>query len=197
MNKHNAPTINIQSSQLESMIINKEKPLDESYENMIENFDCGHKRYNAVLRRYKSLPITTALLYLHESLELIAYCNYCCSSLKVGKDVFPAVEIKTFSVSKKFQKNSQNDKTKYHINDLNCSDYALRYFIRRIKELTSQMHASYIVLFSDSSNKVISFYKENGFCSVDNKYKFLMSEGNENREQYLCLSLVDKTQVNF
>ncbi len=130
--------------------------------NAIENFNCGDTQMNELLKEINSHHCTTKLLMYND--EIIAYIAYRCHSIKLlendDDEVFPAIEIHGFAVSKKYQSKKLSNK-------LTISHNFLIMMLKNFKDISNNIiKANYIVLHSVP--KAVNFYKKVGFQRTEN-----------------------------
>lgn len=171
------------------------------YKNLVNNFHSRFDRFTKVLNNiYKEISddpsydnkiynVSTLLILNDASEEIMAYCSFCCSSVKssVGT-VIPAIEITTFALNEKYCGNVYID----IIDDkVKCSDYLLEACMGYFKSIQQEyIYACLIHLHSESNNKVQNFYIRNGFRKSNSYYKYLYDAGN-NPEMYFFRLLDD------
>ena len=178
------------------MYINKEdiklaclnKDNIEQYAEQIKRFESKRERYTKVLkdtyaemtskhqlldsdenRKYRN---TTILLIDDKKNDVICFCSYSCSHVKIDAELFlPAIEIETFAMNKDYSgaKRVIDGDDKY-----SCSDYAIRFCINRFEKIKEKyIYASLVKLYSDTNREVLKFYKRNNFEQFPASWRFL------------------------
>lgn len=172
-----------------------------NYEKIIKNFHTYPVRYEEILHNtFKELNIkdsyenrvynnTTLLLFNDVKEDLMAYCSFCCSNVKSSdKRVYPAVEITTFALNKKYSGNVNVDLGDRKVK---CSDYSLELCMSYFKTVQQNyIYACLVHLHSDTNTSVQNFYERNGFKRSNSYFKYLYDYGN-NPEMYFFRTLDD------
>lgn len=155
---------------LENFRINVEKYKPDSHDDIIKKFDCGNESINNCLCDAKDFSATTILFFNHDSNDLIGYCSYCCSSIRIQEEIkeyeepkiitecYPAMEIKLFGISKKYQK------CKFSLNgkEQSVSIFIFKYILNYLKHISDNyIFSSYIILYSLPD--VTGFYEKSQF----------------------------------
>lgn len=133
-----------------------------SYWSRVCKFNCGNTEINRLLKRADSLNVTTFLFVNQQSNDIIAFCSLCCSSIQKHEnknvDVYPAVEIKLFGVSKGYQHTYFDIGTSQY----KYSNYLFKYCINYISnDIRKSIYAKYIILHAIP--RAVNFYKDLGF----------------------------------
>ena len=79
-----------------------EKNFDDLIER-INDFDCLRDGINEVFKQVVNRDVTTLVFINNIDSTIIGFCTYCCSSFKTGGIVYPAVELVSFGIDKKYQ----------------------------------------------------------------------------------------------
>jgi len=138
------------------------------HEKQINAFDCSkdgyHEGLNQRLRESLASNVTTLVFFDFASeRKIIAYCAFCCSSLKDNGEQIPAVEIVNFAVDKAYQdlfftEYSHNEKR------MPCSAFVFGICLDLIDETCrGKMYAKYVFLQSQRRNRTLDFYKRHHF----------------------------------
>ena len=149
-----------------------------SYQNMISDYKCANTSINNAIADRIALMSTKAqneydnrdtvfLFVLKDStgntVDIMGYTMFCAASVKNGKVVIPAAEIKTFSVSEKYSKKFASVELKDG-NQLTCARYILEYLMNHFDHLSKSIGITHVVLESASHDSVRHFYETNGFA---------------------------------
>ena len=152
----------------------------DCHEDIVKKFDCGKKAINDCLREADKIEATTMLFFNDSNEDLIGYCSYCCSSIRIHEgefaECYPAMEIKLYGISEEYQGCKillQNNKQQ------SLSVFVFRYILNRLKTI-SQKHifANYIILYALPD--VVGFYEKNQFECITKDQEVLkgyFSEG--------------------
>ncbi len=145
------------------------------YKSKIEKFDCDVATMNTAFKNAINQKATTILFFdVANDYTIVGYCSYRCSSIKIGDTVYPAVEIYSFAIDKKYQDKFLDEG---HL----CAAYILSYCREKIEQIRkSVIYAEYIILYAYNRRKVQKFYEKNGFNAFSSDYKTFRNAGEHN-----------------
>lgn len=128
----------------------------------VRKFDCGNPTINRCLCNSEKFDATTILFFNYSNNELIGYCSYCCSSIRICKEsiaeCYPAMEIKLFGISQKYQ----GSKFLFEDRHESVSIFIFKYILSRLKFISdNHIFSSYIILYA--LPEVTGFYEKNQF----------------------------------
>ena len=145
------------------------------YRSEIEKFDCDVASMNMAFKSIINQKVTTILFFdIANNNTVVGYCSYRCSSIKVGNDVYPAIEIYSFAIDKCYQ-------DKYLEEGYLCAAYILGYCREKFKQIReSVIYAEYIILYAYNKRKIQKFYERNGFTPFSCDHKTFRDTGEHN-----------------
>jgi len=164
----------------------------EEYFDRIQQFDCTipggrGSGLNSALKNALDNDVTTIIFIDKSSIDekIIGFCSYCCGSVVVAGDVFPAIEIRSFATDNRYQKLYLDslDKT--------CSMFIIEYCIAYLKNISyNHIFARYILLYSEKCDGLLTFYRKANFDSFTADCRSLRSRG-ENNDIYSLLHVIE------
>jgi len=167
----------------------------ERYNAAIQQFDCSldsnTNAINEALRRALQYNVTTILFIDSQNNCIIGFCSFCCSSLKIGDDVRPAMLIESFGIDKRYQNTSLED------DPLPCSAFILEYCVAYLTEIShNYIYAKYVILYSLQNQNTLRFYLKNGFGHFDANNRSLRRRG-ESNDIYSLFRVIDTLDVGM
>jgi hypothetical protein len=148
---------------------------------------------NKALVSALDMDVTTLLFVDKKDQTIIAYCSFCCSSIKVGdSQVVPAIEIKSFAVDKNYQDLILEDMPGKH--GL-CAAYIFAFCVKHLRELSAEhIYARYIILYAQPLGRVKRFYIMNSFSEFKAGFNTFRIAGESNRDGFsMYLDLAEST----
>ena len=151
--------------------------IDIEYDGNIDSFDCGFDVFNAYLK-YNILDDKAVIHYIidAENDNLIAYFSLLASCIflnnydekrsVISSNIIPAIELKMFSVDKKYRK-------------LNLSGRLLDNITDIVKKYSFEcVGAKTLILYSVPVEKVVQMYENSGFIKMSEDYSMYKSNFN-------------------
>lgn len=130
----------------------------KKYREEIEGFDCGVDTLNVLLKEISSHHCSAKIMMIDN--VIAGYCAYRCYAVKVDDELYPAIEIRGFAMSKRFQGLKVKDST--------LAAGFMRVLLKFFKEISEYfIRAKYVCLHSLDDPKVLKFYKKLNFERID------------------------------
>ena len=169
----------------------------EYFRDKIEAYNSGISRYNEVLKKNSPRRDVTTFLFIDtRNGQIIGYLAYCCSLLSVGRDIHPAIEIKTFAVDEKYRHNARIIQ-KLDDTEHKCTSFIFSIGIELLTCIGNTiLSADYIFLKSENHPKVKNFYRDNDFVEFATTDNIIRYWGSTTNSDYFLYEMAETNEYN-